>query len=357
MPTPKPSASNAAKTIKANVAKSKAEISKGFKDEFITLQRDVKNSLFGWVSRFQKFRDIVKNNYELGRMHLGLGNMKDAQLRFKFVLWLDPLHVDATYYLGVVYLSKGDKKQAADYFRRALKMRPSFEEAKYLLSVAAGKPVSGDSMPTRMPLTLATELFDGLAYDYTQQQIGMMKYEGHTQLDNTLRSCIVPGRIDHVILELGCGTGLCGPGVRDFASHLTGIDLSQKMLEEAVLLQDNNDKKIYDALIKREAVEFLKDSQNSSYDVVMSAGMFSYIGDLEAVFTESARVLKGGGFFAFTADHMEGEGYRFVPAEARFSYSKPYLEALAANCGLKELRVKDHPVYANYPAWICVFQK
>lgn len=348
MPSPKPSVKKTAPSGK---------VKNSVRQEFAILTRDVKASLFGWARQFEKFRDIVKNNYELGRMHLGLGNLRDAMLRFKFVLWLNPLHVDAMYYLGATYMAGGDKKAAAPWFAKVLKIRPNFEEAKYLLSVAGAKPVTGADMPTRMPLTLAVEYFDSIAAGYNAQQLEMLKYEGHIQLDNALRSCLTPGRIDHVILELGVGTGLCGPGVRDVASHLTGVDISAKMLEEAMKQVDSKGQKIYDALIRREAVDFLKEAPDSGYNILLSAGMFSYLGDLEAVFQHSKRVLKDGGFFAFTADTLNGEGYRFEPADARFSFSKSYLQDLAARCGFKELRFKDYAVYAEYPAWVCVYQK
>jgi predicted TPR repeat methyltransferase len=163
--------------------------------------------------------------------------------------------------------------------------------------------------------------------------------------------------MDHVLLELGVGTGLCGPAIRDIAAHFTGVDFSGAMLEQAVGVVDRNNKKIYDALIKREALDFLKDAPDEGYDVVMSAGMFSYIGDIAGYFEQIHRVLKSSGLFAFTADVLEGEGYEFVPKEARFAFSKPYLKELIVRNGFQELRFKDLAVYADFPAWVCVLQK
>ena len=332
--------------------------SKNVKQEFAILAGEVKKSLLDLMQKWEKFRDIVKNNYELGRLHLGRGNLKDALLRFKFVLWLAPMHVDAMYYLGATYMALGNKKAAAECFAKVLKFKPNFEEAKYLLSVASKKTLSGDNMPKKMPLTLALEYFDGLAKDYNTEQLEMLKYEGHIQLDNAMRSCLTPGRMDYVILELGVGTGLCGPGLRDVAAHLTGVDISSTMLEEAVKVVDNKGKKIYDALIKREALEFVKDSPDNGYDIVLSAGMFSYLGDLDAIFEQSKRILKNNGLFAFTADVLEGgDGYQFDPKDARFHFAKSYLQGLAKLYGFEELKCKDLAVYAEYSAWVCVFSK
>ena len=366
MPDQKPTinkASTANKTatyknaLNKNVKAGAANISRDFKAEFASFAGEVKKFVLDFGQKWEKFRDIVKNNYELGRMHLGLGNLKDALIRFKFVLWLEPGHVDAMYYLGATYMAMGNKKAAAEWFVKVLKVRPNFEEAKYLLSIASKRATSGQDMPKKMPLSLAVEYFDGLAATYNSEQVELLKYEGHIQLDNALRSCLTPGRMDHIILELGVGTGLCGPGVRDVAAHLTGVDLSANMLAEAVKVLDRNGKKIYDALIKRETLEFLADNPESGYDIVMSAGMVSYMGDLDALFAQSKRVLKDKGLFAFTAEVLEGNEYRFEPSDARFHYSKAYLQELAKRYGFEELRLKDLAIYAEYPAWVCVFRK
>lgn len=364
MPSQKPNtpsdtsrATFANKMAKGNAAANVSLAGKNIKQEFLVIVNDVKKSVLDYVQNFQKFRDIVKNNYELGRMHLRLGNLKDALMRLKFVLWIDPAHIDAMYYLGATYMAMGKKKQAADFFVKALKLRPDFEEAKYLLCVVSNRKLSKEQMPKSMPLSLAVEYFDAMAPDYNNQQLQVLKYEGHIQLDNALRACVVPGRMDHVVLELGVGTGLCGTSIRDIAAHITGVDFSAAMLEEAMKVVDRNDKKIYDALIKREALDFLKDAPDEGYDVVLSAGMMSYVGDISGFFEQAKRVLKSKGLFAFTADVLNGDGYEFVSKEARFAFSKGYIQELASRFGFKELKCKDFAVYAEFPAWVCVYEK
>ena len=52
-------------------------------------------------------------------------------------------------------------------------------------------------------------------------------------------------------LDLGCGTGLCGPLVRPMVDRLTGVDLSARMIEKARSLG------VYDRLEQGDIVEFL----------------------------------------------------------------------------------------------------
>jgi predicted TPR repeat methyltransferase len=49
-----------------------------------------------------------------------------------------------------------------------------------------------------------------------------------------------------VALDAGCGTGLCGPLLRPYASELTGVDLSAGMLDRA------RPRQVYDHLEKGE---------------------------------------------------------------------------------------------------------
>lgn len=335
----------------------KSPVQRSFKDELLQTLKDTRQQIVTWFKQWDKAKDIIKNNFELGQRHLSLGNLNDALLRFKFVVWLDPNHANAWYHLGATYMAKGNRGKAAVAFRKALELKPGNEEALYLLTVASGKIQTREGMPRRMPVGLAREYFDSIAEAYTEDQL-YGKYEGHNELCNAIRSFLVPGRIDHQILELGIGTGMCGPLLRDVAAHISGVDLSGEMLAEAAKVVDEKGEKIYNALIKRELHEFLQEAQEGAYDIVMAANVFGYIGALEDVFTHAARVLKPKGLFAFTADVLaDGDGYAFDPEETKFRFAKTYLQELARANGLTELKFKEAPLYPDYAAWVCVFQK
>lgn len=326
-------------------------------EETKALAEQAMQRLFGLAAGWEKRRDIVQNNYELGCRHLSLGNISDAILRFKLVTWMEPRHADGWYQLGCAYVAGGKPDLAKTSLQKALQLKPDNEEAIYMLAIASGASTPAGQLPKKMPLSLASQYFDRLAAGFTQEQLETYQYRGHTLLTQAIRACLVPGRIDHAIVELGVGTGLCGPLMRDVAAQLTGVDLSGPMLAEAMKLQDGQGKKIYDALIKREIQEFLHDAAPQSYDIVMAAGVFSYIGDLAAIYQQAARVLKQGGIFAFTADKMDGQDFRLDPEAGRFRFSKAYLEAQAAANGLKAITCEEAPVYPDYKAWICVFRR
>ena len=330
---------------------------KGFMDELRQYGRDLKKIVLGYVSNLEKFKNILENNYNLGRDHLSRSNIQDAILRFKFVIWLDPTYKDSWYYLGCSLLADGKTKAARNAFAREIKLHPTSAEARYMLAITTGKALPKAELPKIIPLDLLQSQFDTLAPTFTDEQVGAFKYEGHTQLSNAVRSAIIQGRIDHIILEPGVGTGLCGPLMRDVAAHITGVDLSPAMLLEAQKVTDERGKKIYDALINREAVAFLTDGPDSSYDIIMAAGLVSYMGELQPFFEQSARILKTGGILAFTADAFDGNSFQFNPEIGRFGYSQYYLADLATRFGLTEYRCREALMYPESAGWLCVYRK
>lgn len=328
------------------------------------MQQDVKRALrewertfWRWVQTLEKFRDIEKNNYELGHRHLQLGNVNDAILRFRFVLRLNPKRADAWYFLGCSFLAKKDTTSARDAFRKALSLKADYAEARYMLTLLMGKKMPIEHLPKKMPVSLAEEYFDGLAVTYNQEQLGKNRYTGHIVLTNAVRAQLTAGRADYVILDLGVGTGLCGALVRDVAAHLTGVDVSDQMITEAEKVQDAKGNKIYDQLVRQDITTFMQNAVEASFDVVMAGLVVSYIGDIEEITKQIARILKPGGVFVFTADQNEKEGVLFDTELVRFRFAKSVLEQLANRHGLVMSICNEVAIFPDFPAWLCVYKK
>ena len=83
------------------------------------------------------------------------------------------------------------------------------------------------------------------------------------------------------VLDLGCGTGQAGAWVKDYAKTMVGVDLSKAMLEEA------RKKGLYQELYELSILEYVDtvaSIRGTTFDVVVAAEVFSYIGDLEETF-------------------------------------------------------------------------
>ncbi|MDX1976010.1 MAG: methyltransferase domain-containing protein [Rickettsiales bacterium] len=314
-------------------------------------------AVFSLSRGFVDQQAILKNNLELGIRHFKLGHAKDAIMRLKIVVWLDSKQADAWYYMGRSYLLDRKPAKAAIAFKKALKLKPANDEYIYMAAVASGKKTPPSQLPRSIPLPISLEYFDQVAADYNKVQLEQYEYQGHVLLTDAIRAALLPGRIDHVVLDLGAGTGLCGVGLRDVSSDIVGIDFSAKMLDQAMARRDESGRKLYDALITKDIRDYLNECEPAAYDVILSAGAFSYLGELDGIFRAVANVIRPGGVFAFTTEKMNEAGFRFFPDMGAFKYSRSYIEALATTYGLTIIRLDEAEVYPGYKMWLCVLKK
>lgn len=114
---------------------------------------------------------------------------------------------------------------------------------------------------------------------------------------------LVAGEVDRLLAapveclaDLGCGTGLLGPLLRDRAIRLVGVDLSPQMLARAEARGS------YDELVEGELTTFLR-QRPASFDVLVSADTLNYIGDLRPVFAAAHAALRPQGLFVLTLEH------------------------------------------------------
>lgn len=133
------------------------------------------------------------------------------------------------------------------------------------------------------------------------------------------------------ILDAGCGTGLCGKFLKKYAGWrgLDGVDLSPKMLEAAAT------KKLYNHLIQAELVGFLKSLKNQ-YHLIVSADVFTYIGDLENLFLGLHQALKKEGRVIFSvSENSINQQDWFLHISGRFLHRQNYIENILQKTGFE----------------------
>ncbi len=100
------------------------------------------------------------------------------------------------------------------------------------------------------------------------------------------------------VLDLGCGFGEhCRRFVNDGADQVTGIDISEKMLE--VARKENSDSKISYINLAMEDIAQL----NERFDVVISSLAFHYVEDFSGVVKNIYKMLYEGGLFIFSQEN------------------------------------------------------
>jgi predicted TPR repeat methyltransferase len=172
-------------------------------------------------------------------------------------------------------------------------------------------------------------LFDQYAAHFEQHLVGMLAYRAPALLFDAVWA-IRPEPFSSV-LDLGCGTGLCGVAFRAKARRLCGVDLSPGMIEEA------RAKGIYDRLDVASLEAFLAEEPPASADLLLAADVLVYIGDLEPIFSAAARVLSAKGLFAFTVQSGD-DGFKLGP-DLRFAHAPAYIAKITAKSGLRIIKM------------------
>lgn len=173
-------------------------------------------------------------------------------------------------------------------------------------------------------------VFDGYSESFDEHLTGTLGYVGPRILGRLLDG--LSDDRGRRAVDLGCGSGLSGVELRRFADHLTGVDLSGRMLERA------RERGLYDELYKAEVVSWLRGNR-SGFDIAMAADVTSYIGDLAPFFEAVSEVLSPAGLLAMTVHERDEEGFGIAAGDT-YSHSFGYVETTARASGLRIIAIE-----------------
>lgn len=109
---------------------------------------------------------------------------------------------------------------------------------------------------------------------------------------------LLPEFTNKRVLDLGCGFGWhCKYAIENGAKSVIGIDLSEKMLQEAKRI--NGDESIEYIQMPIEDIDYPKDS----FDVVISSLAFHYVKSFEDICNKVYNCIITGGDFVFSVEH------------------------------------------------------
>jgi predicted TPR repeat methyltransferase len=141
-------------------------------------------------------------------------------------------------------------------------------------------------------------LFDVYAQRFDSHLVQVLNYSVPEKL--AASAALFPsGGEKWAILDLGCGTGLSGAAIAQFARHMVGVDLSSKMLDKA------RERNLYARLEQLDLLAMMEAEPAASYDVVFAADVFVYLGKLDELVSQARRLLRPGGLFAFSVESLE----------------------------------------------------
>lgn len=243
----------------------------------------------------------------------------EALASFDAALALQPDYTDALIGRAECLLTLHRRSQAIATFQQALALGKEVDQIRYALaSLGVG------TAPDTAPADYVEALFDMYSHNFDEHLVERLAYRTPELLHAELLRANPPSGVD--VIDLGCGTGLCGPLLRPLAQCLVGVDLSGLMLAKARELG------LYDELVQGDLAGVLNE-RPQSLDIAVAADVFVYIGDLDAVFAATATALRPRGLFAFSVEACDEVDYRLGPTR-RYAHSLTYLQRLAAAHGL-----------------------
>lgn len=254
----------------------------------------------------------------LAEAYLDLGQSTYAIEQFNKALLLEPTRAEWHHNLAVLYLSAKQNDLAKQHFTRALVLQPQNQTAAHMLTALQENQAK---YATSAPAEYISELFDQYASYYNQHVSTQLNYQVPILLRQAMSKYLNDFSKQLNILDLGCGTGLCGVYFRDLADFLVGVDLSKEMLVQAKALG------AYDGLCRCNILETIPGQNRAVYDLIIAADVLVYIGDLKPLFAILCTALRPHGKIAFTVEVTAEQGF-VLQSSGRFAHGTTYIQNL-----------------------------
>jgi predicted TPR repeat methyltransferase len=302
--------------------------------------------------------DAVRALNNLGVLHRKLGRLDRSELALRHAVERDPAFADAWYNLSTTLIKQGrvhdglvahskavalwpedvqsrqeviralllldERERAAKLLREWLASEPGNAVAQHMLAACE----SESETPERASDGYVQQVFDGFAASF-DAKLEALDYRGPALVVEALRSAVGADHAALDIVDAGCGTGLCGIGLKPWARTLAGCDLSVGMLRRAKA------RNVYDVLHQAELTHYLN-TQPEAFDAVVSADTLCYFGALDGALAAAMYSLRRRGWLIFTVEALPAQDDRahVLQTNGRYAHSATHLRTAATVAGL-----------------------
>ena len=266
----------------------------------------------------------------LARFLAAQGRLADATTHYEFILQRLPHHEETLQGLLSCALSMDDQARARTYAERLLALKPFDENARYWHAV-----VHGQTPPTQ-PAQVVTGIFDGYADQFDVHLVRGLQYRVPERVAQILLEHHPDRRFN--LLDLGCGTGLVGVYLGRIEGHIIGVDLSEKMIEQAARHQ------LYSRFHRVNVLDALRETPAEHYEAITCTDVLVYVGDLAPVIPNALRILKPGGHFIFSCEAAaEDEADLVLRPSQRYAHKASAVERQCREAGFDDIRIEHLP--------------
>ena len=283
-----------------------------------TGQQDKALSCFQKAVKFAPYMAEAWNNLGVAQDEFNLG--KKATDSYKKAIKIQPDYASAHLNLGISLQKSERFKEAREHYTKVLEIQPDNKTAKFML-----QSLGGSNTPDAAPVEHVRSIFDRCAENFETILVKELEYK----TPELLFDLVCPHLAQEMnVLDLGCGTGLGAELYRPFATSLTGVDVSSRMLEKADAKEVYTSLKVFDLLGEWKFPR--------KFDLIYSSDVFVYFGNLDPIIRSAAAYLVRGGIITFSVERLENNGVDFqLFPSGRYAHSQTYIEDCLNRHGLQ----------------------
>jgi predicted TPR repeat methyltransferase len=297
----------------------------------------------------ERSRDLPRTNFNMGCDFSDRGKFFDALFRFRVVAFLNDRYPNLWYNIGLCYYHLEKHAQATRALKRALQQEPGNAQTLFLLATIAPSALSPQQQPQIMPTAMVQGFFASVAENYDQREAENRYVGGKVSYD--LVKPLVSVAAPH-ILDLGCGSGIAARPWRQTAAHIAGVDITPAMAAQAIGASHAG-RALFDAVYTQDMRSLPEAIAPASIDLVLLINVAQFLGTLEPVLREAARVMKPGAALVLSHElsaETPATGFHIGREHGRFAHGQAYIATLATALGLALKKSEKIELYAEIAA-------
>lgn len=275
------------------------------------------------------YRDALRINnnqavvyFNLGVIYQGLNRIDQAINHYRQATEISGDYARAHANLAYLYKQTDNIEKCRQACLTAQQLSPDDPQIKHMVAA-----LGIEEAPEIASEDYIKNLYDNYARNYDQHLSVTLKskvpeliYEATLTAFNTTTNSSMQ---DIAMLDLGCGTGICGELFGKHTKEMIGVDLSDKMLAEA------KKKKIYTALFTSDILEYIG-KNTKKCDIIISSDVLIYFGNLYNVINGVSKILKHGGLFTFSIESLSDSKDDYsLNDSGRYKHNHRYVSQLA----------------------------
>ncbi len=293
------------------------------------------------LNRRELWQNLPSINLALGKEHFFKGELKDAVLRFKIVLFLctklssyfNSVKVDEVYYyLGRAHYQLLNKFKAKEFLLRYVSSNEELfkQDAQYCINCIDNNFEGFDGIPLNIVKSNFDQIYSNTKYVSDQAAQTAL----FAMLNEAVQFFNMP--YGNTILDLGCGIGYFADLCREqkLASQLIGVDISSVAANHAKMRKKDgiaSYSAVYNTSIQ-DYIASIRDDNFIKADIIVLSDVIGYIYDIPSLFANIVTVMAEKGLLILSfklTENAETEA-EFDQYLENFLFSEQYIINMAS---------------------------